>query len=107
MESLQVRGGAHMWTGVLLELLKMRRCLPFRLRRGTTCGERWRYPTRATLGRTLAGPEACLMCPLRDASLEWVKKCGNLPVIIGVTAGDDTGRPLWSPDLYRVGLRAI
>ena len=108
MESLQVRGGAHMWTGVLLELLKMRRCLPRLLRRGTTCGERWRYPTSATLGRTLAGPEACLMCPVRDASLEWVsKKSGNLPLVIGVTAGDVTGHPLWSPDLFGGGLRAI
>ena len=108
MESLQVfRGGPHMRTGIFEEAVKNRRCLPFHLRRGTTCGERWRYPTRATLGRTLAGPEACLMCPVRDASLEWVKKCGNLPVIIGVTVGDVTGHPLWSPDLFGGGLRAI
>ena len=48
---------------------------------------------------TLAGPDACLMCPVRDASLEWVKMRENLPVVIDVTSGDVTGHPLWLPDL--------
>ena len=63
--------------GVFAGSSEKKRCLPFRLRRETTCGERWRYPTRATLGRTLAGPEACLMRPVRDASLEWVNLAGT------------------------------
>ena len=72
---------------------------------GDLCGERWRYPTRATLGRTLAGPEACLICPVRDASLEGVIRTKNLPVVIDVTAGDVTGRPRCVPDLFGGGLR--
>ena len=72
MESLQVRGGAHMRTGILRDLPKKKEMSPVPPQKGDLCGKRWRYPTRATLGRTLAGPEACLMCPFRDASLEWV-----------------------------------
>ena len=68
MESLQVRGGDNMRTGVLL-MSEKKEMSPVPPQTGDLCGERWRYPTRATLGRTLAGPEAYLMCPVRDASL--------------------------------------